>query len=132
MYRVLSNGSHTLTAYKSNNNRGLGFDVHFGDVLVSGMHDRIAMTGYPGDKECVVDRFYIDRNYRRSKEHHGSSAMSLLLSMYGVAGTSVMYVTNATAEGRPFYIGNGFEQDPMGNLIIRFTDIKPSPPMVKY
>ena len=134
MFSILSQGSHTLTAYKSNNVRGLGFDVHFGDVLVSGMHDRIAMTGYPGDSQCVIDRFYIDRTYRRSKDHHGTNAMSLLLSMYGAAGTSVVYVTNPTAEGRLFYIGNGFETDPMGNLIIRLSDSvrKPSPPLVKY
>jgi hypothetical protein len=108
--------------------------VHFGDVLVSGMHDRIAMTGYPGDQKCVVDRFYIDKLFRRSKEHHGTNAMSLLLSMYGAAGTSVVYVTNATAEGRPFYINNGFEPDPMGNLIIHLTDLDKvaSTPMVKY
>ena len=121
----MSEGCHTLTAYNSNNARGLGFEVFFNDVLVSGMHDRIAMTGYPGDKECVVDRFYIDRKYRGSKERHGGNAMSLLLSMYSAAGTHVVYVTNPTAEGSRFYLRNGFLRDPIGNLKILLT-----PPMV--
>ena len=116
-----TDGTHTLTGWPSNNTNGVGFKVHFGEVLVSGISrmSRIAVSGIPGEKVCTVDRFYIDLPFRSDKSRrHGAAAMSLLCSMYRAGNTSFLKVVTATPGGKRFYLRCGFVEDAMGDLIM--------------
>ena len=80
---------------------------------------RISVTGRPGEKICVIDRFSIDKVHREDKiKRHGAAAMTALCLMYRSAGTSLLKVVNPTSAGRRFYCRSGFFADHAGDLIV--------------
>ena len=124
-------GDWSLEGYNMGVN-SCGFVGFHKKTTVSGgsnvARERISIQGRPGTRECIIDRYVVDLDFRGDKTfRHGQRLFECLAAMFRAAGSYEFVVTNPTAPGKKFYKHAGFVQDHAGdyrfilNPVITFT-----------